>query len=97
MVESAAPFCSRQSSKNCRLIRTQTVTKRFSFAAFSVTRRELCQRLQADAASKVPRVDYGYASRLEIAQIPSGNRHAMNERSCCDEGVPIGAGIWHME
>jgi len=45
----------------------------------------------------VPRVDYGDAGCLEITLIPSGNRHAMHERSCCDEGIPIGAGIWHME
>lgn len=32
-----------------------------------------------------------------MARIPGHNRHAMNERSGCDESIPIGARIWHME
>ena len=43
----------------------------------------------------MPRVDYGHAGCLEITYLPGDNRHAMHERSCCDEGIPIGAGIWH--
>jgi hypothetical protein len=45
----------------------------------------------------LPRVNYGYAGRLEIAHIPGDNRHAMHKRSGCDEGISIGAGIRHME
>jgi hypothetical protein len=47
--------------------------------------------------SRVPRVDYVYARCLEVAHIPGHNRHAMDECSCCDEGIAIGASIWHME
>jgi hypothetical protein len=32
-----------------------------------------------------------------MAHIPGHNRHAMNERSGCDESIQIGARIWHME
>ena len=45
----------------------------------------------------LPRVDYGYTGCLEITHILSDNRHAMHERSCCDEGITIGARIWHMK
>jgi hypothetical protein len=47
--------------------------------------------------SNLPRVDNGYTGCLEMAHIPGHNRHAMNERSGCDESIPIGARIWHME
>ena len=50
-----------------------------------------------DTPSNLPRVDNGYTGCLEMARIPGHNRHAMNERSGCDESIPIGARIWHIE
>jgi hypothetical protein len=50
-----------------------------------------------DTPSNLPRVDNGYTGLLEMAHIPGHDRHAMNECSGCDESIPIGARIWHME
>lgn len=47
--------------------------------------------------SNLPRVENGYTGCLEMAHIPGHNRHAVNERSRCDESIPIRARIWHMQ
>ena len=45
----------------------------------------------------MPRVDNGYPRRLEIAHIPSHDRHAMDERRGGNEGIAIRARIWYVE
>jgi len=45
----------------------------------------------------LPRIDYGYPGGLKMAHVPAHDRHAMNERSSCDESITIGPRIWHME
>jgi len=47
--------------------------------------------------SGLPRVDYGYASRLKVIYISGHNRHAVNKGSGRDESVTIRARTGHVE
>ena len=55
------------------------------------------RRNHFDWCSPLPRVNYGDPRCLKMTQIPRHNCHSMNERSRCDESIPIRARIWHMK
>jgi hypothetical protein len=47
--------------------------------------------------SLLPRIDHSYPHGLKVAHIPGYNRHAMDERRGCNEGIVIRARIRNVE
>src|SRR5690349_20300538 len=84
---------------NASRSRREKIKKNSSFSSRVRSANHSCPFRDTNSLGgrSVPRVANGHDGGLDNTYLPGDHRHAMHERSCCDEAIPMGAGIWHME